>query len=456
MTDYITKYKTLTNFTSNYLSDEGVTITSNADASTAYKATTSTGHSWASSGLVTSPLVTRTLSFNEPKTITKVTYSVGNTNSNIATVLYINGSSSFTYPAYNVSNIEIRQSVKAAVPTMPFTIASWAVTYSYQEEVIPEPLTDDDDDNDDDNDSPSDGNTDDDDPFKPGDVDDDIDINTDTDDDTSPDDPETPTEDDTDSDNDADTDDDSWEIPEVQLPYQLDWYRTTDGNTVIYKDRVIANLNALEEQIQNVIDFSPGTIPKPDIDSVVYPDVSREDFYNGNADDNQILNLKSFIDIMDLKGFPIVVKTNNKFTVTSVEYYGEDYLYHTVGNSTALTSSNKYAYLDVQENKIIVGNSVRSDTSRYKLVGVLVDNILYTKDSPQCLRPDHLSIICNQFKNSSVITDYVIPGGTYNDANKTSNYRYVKYNFPFAGVFGEKNNGSPAKVTFPLFGFGGN
>lgn len=156
-----------------------------------------------------------------------------------------------------------------------------------------------------------------------------------------------------------------------ELPYP-EWH---DEQGRIYKDVLIKNFNAIENKINEILSIDIDSFTKPDISAVVYPDVDLQ-----SGDDTSILNLKSFLEITNLINFPLVVKTDGNNKVTRVEYWGDDYVYHTITNSSVVAnSSNPYIYLDYGNKEIIRSSSYNTPTNCV-LVAILKDNKLITNN----------------------------------------------------------------------------
>lgn len=156
-------------------------------------------------------------------------------------------------------------------------------------------------------------------------------------------------------------------IDPFELPYP-NWY---DAEGRIYKDVLIKNFNAIEEKINEIAAIDISSIATPDISSVVYPDVTL----TSTDSDEQILNLRSFLDICDLINFPLVVKTNGNLRVTRVEYWGSDYAYHTITTGCTPDESNPFVYLNYDNNTLIKSNAAQAPED-CELVAVLVEGKL--------------------------------------------------------------------------------
>lgn len=115
-------------------------------------------------------------------------------------------------------------------------------------------------------------------------------------------------------------------LEHFELPRQ-DWYDTisVDEKTGrikgrIYKDRLIENFNAIEEKLNELAALSPYDTKYPDTSKFIYSDTTL------NSETNKVVNLKSFVDILNLKNVPL----SCKFTGTvcnRLTYYNDNYEY---------------------------------------------------------------------------------------------------------------------------------
>lgn len=173
--------------------------------------------------------------------------------------------------------------------------------------------------------------------------------------------------------------------------FDQNWYDPNTGR--VYKDVLIKNFNAIEEEINRLLSIDINDITIPDISEVEYPDVSLSD----EDADSQILNLRSYLDIVQIINYPLVVKTNGNTLITQVEYWGDDLTYHILKNTNEIipNSSYPYMYLDYGNGDIIRSASYTTP-SDCVLIGIFRDGKLYTRDSKYSMKVDTLSLICNQ------------------------------------------------------------
>lgn len=133
-------------------------------------------------------------------------------------------------------------------------------------------------------------------------------------------------------------------LERLVLP-RLDWH---DSEGRINKDALIENFNAIETKINELAAISAFDITAPDFSTFSYNDVTLE------SPDNKIVNLKSFVDIMNLKGFPIVCTWDDK-VLKKLQYYNDNYQLVTITNtdiSSLGTNGQIWVYLDYSEDMV--------------------------------------------------------------------------------------------------------
>lgn len=157
-------------------------------------------------------------------------------------------------------------------------------------------------------------------------------------------------------------------IDKFELP-RLDWH---DAEGRIYKDALIENFNAIEAKLIELSGLTPLDIILPDISNMTYEDVTLA------SPDNKVVNLKSFVDIMQIKGFPLVCEFNGK-TLARLDYYDEEYKRKNLTDvelNDLGTDGKNYVYLDYSEDTVYVSDD-NSNPNGDILIGVYADGIIY-------------------------------------------------------------------------------
>lgn len=133
------------------------------------------------------------------------------------------------------------------------------------------------------------------------------------------------------------------DVEKFKLPRD-DWY---DEQGRLYKDVIIENLNACEKQLLNIQKFNVIEIEPPDFSKIEYSDSDLD-----SADD-MILNLRSFLNIMDLINYPIELSTSGQ-TVKKVAFWSSEYKYVVIEGQLVedISKSKPYVYVDISNNTL--------------------------------------------------------------------------------------------------------
>lgn len=126
------------------------------------------------------------------------------------------------------------------------------------------------------------------------------------------------------------------------------WY---DKEGRIYKDALIENFNALEAKLIEISKLDAFDTKLPDIASMEYPDSTLA------SADNKIVNLRSFLRMTGLVGYPIECVFSGTMA-TKVSYWNETYEYKNIENQeTNAGESNPYIYLNYKDNVVTASAS---------------------------------------------------------------------------------------------------
>lgn len=155
------------------------------------------------------------------------------------------------------------------------------------------------------------------------------------------------------------------QISRFELPNK-NWY---DEKGRIYKEALIENFNAIEAKLLEITALDAFKTEIPDVSTIDYPDVTLE------SPNNKIINLKSFLDITKVVGYPIECEFSGT-TAKKVAYWNSNGEYKIIEDEdTNATSSNKYVYLNYVDNKVFANDSsVNPENSN--LIGVYVGGII--------------------------------------------------------------------------------
>lgn len=130
------------------------------------------------------------------------------------------------------------------------------------------------------------------------------------------------------------------ELDNFSLPRD-DWY---DSDGRIYKDVLIENLNAIEAKLNELNSLTGFEISLPATSEIVYPDTTL------NSNDDEIINLKSFLEITGLINYPLELKSSGT-TIERISYWSSGYSYVTKRNvTTTANNNNPFIVMDSNGN----------------------------------------------------------------------------------------------------------
>lgn len=182
-----------------------------------------------------------------------------------------------------------------------------------------------------------------------------------------------------------------------ELP-RLDWY---DNEGRIYKDALIENFNAIEDKLTEISKLSPYEVQFPDFATLDYEDVTLD------SPANKVVNLKSFIDILNLKGVPIkCVFTGTKCNLLT--YYDNNYKLHEIRNQNVdgLGEDGKiFVVIDTTSDTISATDSIDNLNNKL-LIGVYNSGALYHIRSNGLADINILTALCNMSEETN---SYFIP-----------------------------------------------
>lgn len=158
-------------------------------------------------------------------------------------------------------------------------------------------------------------------------------------------------------------------VDKLVLP-RPDWY---DEQGRIYKDALIENFNAIEAKCNEVSKLSVFDVQLPDFSTFDFDDTTID------SPDNKVVNLRSFLQIMNLYNVPF----NGSFTGTTcnnLDYYKSDNTRVNISNKEieGLGKDDKnYIYLRPNE-ETLYASADTSNPDNDILVGVYKDSIVYS------------------------------------------------------------------------------
>lgn len=222
-------------------------------------------------------------------------------------------------------------------------------------------------------------------------------------------------------------------LDKFKLPRD-DWYDmvSTDQETGeiigrIYKEALIENFNALESKFNELSSLTAYEAQIPDFATYDYEDVTLD------SELNKVVNLKSFLTIMDLIGVPLDISFSGKIC-KKISYYDNNMKLHTITNQTIedLGVDDKvHVVLDTATDTVYATADVSNLSGKF-LIGVYENGIIYNVNSKNLLDINILTHLCDmsvETKNFGTIPRDMIP------TNLTINGRAV-------GAWGRESNGA--------------
>lgn len=156
-------------------------------------------------------------------------------------------------------------------------------------------------------------------------------------------------------------------VEKLKLP-RPDWF---DAEGRIYKDALIENFNAIEDKLLELSRVDAFSVQPPDINDIVYPDI--EDL--STADDRSIINLKSFLNLTGLMGYPLECVFSGT-VAKKISFYNSAYKYFTISDKeTNANATNPYIYLNWVNNTVAASNTTITPTNSC-LIGVYEGGIV--------------------------------------------------------------------------------
>lgn len=158
-------------------------------------------------------------------------------------------------------------------------------------------------------------------------------------------------------------------LEHFKLPRE-DWYDVVSTDEItgekrgrIYKDRLIENFNAIEEELSELTALQPYNTKYPDTSKYIYSDTTL------NSETNKVVNLKSFIDIMNLKNVPLSVEFNETMLKRLV-YYDNEYKIRVLSNMTISgVGNNKPFVIADLTNQLVTASNDISVISQSLIIG---------------------------------------------------------------------------------------
>lgn len=173
-------------------------------------------------------------------------------------------------------------------------------------------------------------------------------------------------------------------VDRFTLP-RLDWYSnegidTETGEIIgkIYKDVLIENFNAIEEKLIELTKLDAFDVNLPDLSKITYPDVTLD-----SAEDC-IVNLRSLMNLMDCRNYPITCDFNGTKCTKMVFYTSDSKIIERVDwQETGASDSKPWIYCNLANGDVSATDSANTPTNHI-FVGC------YTNGSIKCNESGYL------------------------------------------------------------------
>lgn len=183
-------------------------------------------------------------------------------------------------------------------------------------------------------------------------------------------------------------------VEELVLP-RPDWY---DAEGRIYKDALIENFNAIENKLLELTRLDAFSVQPPDLSSVEYPDVTDL----ATADDRSILNLKSFLELTGLMGYPLECEFSGT-VAKKISFYASDYTYTTIKDyETKANAIYCYVYLDYV-NKTVWASNSSTTPDNCCLIGIYESGVVKCVNNKDSIGINPLYYLARMSKESHYI-----------------------------------------------------
>lgn len=206
----------------------------------------------------------------------------------------------------------------------------------------------------------------------------------------------------------------------------------------LYKEALIENFNAIEAKLNELSGLTAYETQVPDFSNYNYEDVTLD------SPNNKVVNLQSFLKIMNLIGVPIECKFTGKLC-NKVTYYDKNMKYHTIVNQKLddLGSDGKvYIVLDSSNDTVSAVSDVTDLTNKF-LLGVYDNGRVYNLRSTGLVDINILTHLCDM----SVEPFFI---GSLNGTKATEG---IYRNGRIIGAWGRESKGAyPKDIT--LFDIG--
>lgn len=194
-------------------------------------------------------------------------------------------------------------------------------------------------------------------------------------------------------------------VSRFMLP-RTDWYdkQSVDPDTGeivgrIYKDILIENFNAIEEKLIELTKLDAFDVALPDLSKIVYPDVTLE------SEEDCIVNLRSLMNIMNCRRYPITSDFNGTKCTKMVFYTDDNKIIERVDyQETGASDSKPWIYCNLS-NGDVTASSSSSTPSGSMFIGCYTNGSIKTIESGYLVGKNLLQALSKmKFQNLGTIS----------------------------------------------------
>lgn len=208
-------------------------------------------------------------------------------------------------------------------------------------------------------------------------------------------------------------------VSRFSLP-RTDWYdkQTVDPDTGeiigrIYKDVLIENFNAIEEKLIELTKLDAFDVNLPDLSKIKYPDVTLD------SPEDCIVNLRSLMNIMDCRNYPVTCDFNKTTCTKMVFYTADNKIIERVDyQDTGASDSKPWVYCNLS-NGDVTASSSSSTPSGSMFIGCYTGGSVKTIESGYLVGKNLLQALSKmKFQNLGVCN----PNGNSAGAREPQNW----------------------------------
>lgn len=218
------------------------------------------------------------------------------------------------------------------------------------------------------------------------------------------------------------------DVQRFELPRD-DWY---DSEGRLYKDVIIENLNAIESKLLELQGLDPIEVDLPDFETLVYPDVTLA------SDSNCIINLRSFLNIMNLINYPLECQTSGK-TVKRLVYWNSNYRQVVINNLTISDAGEDKPFIVLDaDNESVSASASFTPSSNNILIGKYINGRIISIFEKFPMNVNLLQMLSSMVISTKQDTNTHTTREVYVKPNRVAGYIGGESGFTGTGIFQDK------------------